>query len=311
MNIPNNVQIVDVGPRDGFQMEQVNIPTDLKVKVIDAISQSGVSKIEATSFVSASAVPQMSDAAEVMSRIRRLPNVQYTVLVPNRRGAELALEAEVDAVRIVICATETYNQRNVRMSIDSSLKATADIVKMMERSAVPVEVAIAVSFGCPFEGRVPGEKDVELAKRFSGMGIEEISIADTIGLGNPRQVKQMSARLQHELSDVRFSLHIHNTRGLGFANVLAGFSEGIDIFDASIGGLGGCPVVPSATGNIPTEDLVNMCDEMGIGTGVDVGKVMEASRLMQSFLNRRLPSHVLWSGTTSQVFKQAYDAIQH
>ncbi len=299
-SLPARVNIVDVGPRDGFQTEQAFIPTELKIRVIDAISETGVPKIEATSFVHPKAVPQMADAREVLRAIRRAPGVAYTVLVPNTKGAELAVEESIDAIRLVVCASETFNQRNVRMSVEESVRDCEEIVKIASRRDVPVEVAIGVSFGCPFEGPTPEKRVAELARTFAGMGIREISIADTVGMANPTQVTRLMTRLRADLDGAKLSLHIHNTRGLGFANALAGLQAGIDTYDASIGGLGGCPVTPAATGNLPTEDLVNMCEEMGIETGIDIDKVMEASRLMEEFLGRRLPSHVLLAGTNQQ-----------
>ena len=309
MSLPDKVDIVDVGPRDGFQTEQAFIPTDLKIQVIDAISRSGVRKIETTSFVSPKAVPQMADARQVMRGIRRAPGVRYTVLVPNTRGAELAVEEDIDALRLVVCASETFNQRNVRMSVAESVRDCEAIVGIVSKRDIPVEVAIGVSFACPFEGPTPADRVSELSHAFAAMGIREISIADTVGMANPTQVTRLMSRLQEELAkdtdtDVELSLHIHNTRGLGFANVLAGLQAGIDTYDASIGGLGGCPVTPAATGNIPTEDLVNMCDEMDLETGIDIERVMEASRLIEGFLGRRLPSHVLLSGTNQQSFER-------
>ncbi len=309
VSLPDKVDIVDVGPRDGFQTEQAFIPTDLKIQVIDAISRSGVRKIETTSFVSPKAVPQMADARQVMWGIRRAPGVRYTVLVPNTRGAELAVEEDIDALRLVVCASETFNQRNVRMSVAESVRDCEAIVGIASKRDIPVEVAIGVSFACPFEGPTPADRVSELSHAFAAMGIREISIADTVGMANPTQVTRLMSRLQEELAkdtdtDVELSLHIHNTRGLGFANVLAGLQAGIDTYDASIGGLGGCPVTPAATGNIPTEDLVNMCDEMDLETGIDIERVMEASRLIEGFLGRRLPSHVLLSGTNQQSFER-------
>ena len=303
MSLPDKVDIVDVGPRDGFQAEQAFIPTDLKIQVIDAVSRSGIRKIETTSFVSPKAVPQMADARQVMRGIRRRPGVLYTVLVPNTRGAELAVEEDIDALRLVVCASETFNQRNVRMSVAESVRDCEAIVGIASKRDVPVEVAIGVAFACPFEGPTPADRVSELSHAFAAMGIREISIADTVGMANPTQVTRLMSRLLEELDqDVELSLHIHNTRGLGFANVLAGLQVGIDTYDASIGGLGGCPVTPAATGNIPTEDLVNMCDEMDIETGIDIDRVMEASRLIEGFLGRPLPSHVLLSGTNQQSF---------
>lgn len=300
MSLPSKVNIVDVGPRDGFQTEQAFIPTEVKVRVIDAISETGVRKIETTSFVHPEAVPQMADARAVLRGIRRAPGVEYTVLVPNTKGAELAVEESIDGIRLVVCASETFNQQNVRMSIDASVQECEAIVAIASKSNVPAEVAIGVSFGCPFEGPTPEDRVSELARRFAAMGVGDISIADTVGMANPTHVSRLMTRLKNELEGVALSLHIHNTRGLGFANVLAGLQAGIDTYDASIGGLGGCPVTPAATGNIPTEDLVNMCEEMGIDTGIDIDKVMHASRLMEEFLGRRLPSHVLLAGTNRQ-----------
>ena len=305
MKLPKKVNIVDVGPRDGFQTEQAFIPTDLKIRVIDAISRSGVRKIETTSFVSPKAVPQMADAREVLQQIQRAKGVRYTVLVPNTRGAELAVEEDIDGIRLVVCASETFNQRNVRMSVDDSVRECEAIVEIASRRNVPAEVAIGVAFACPFEGPTPEDRVLELARTFARMGIRELSIADTVGMANPKQITRLMTRLQEELGgDVELSLHIHNTRGLGFADVLAGLQVGIDTYDASIGGLGGCPVTPAATGNIPTEDLVNMCEEMNLETGIDIDRVMEASHIMEDFLGRRLPSHVLLSGTNQQSFER-------
>ena len=301
MNVPSRIHVVEVGPRDGFQMEQAFIPTELKIAVIDAVSRSGVRKIETTSFVSPKAVPQMADASDVMARIERAPGIAYTALIPNEKGAKRALASRVDAMRLVVCASETYNQRNVRMAVADSVAACEAIVGVAAEAEIPVEVAIGVAFGCPFEGTIPESRVLELAKTFQTMGVREIAIADTVGLANPAQVERLIAQLRASLDpNVVLSLHIHNTRGLGLANVLAGMQEGIDTFDAAIGGLGGCPVITTATGNIPTEDLVNMCEEMGIETGIDLEPIMEASRSIERFLERKLPSHVLFSRTSRQ-----------
>lgn len=306
MNLPKRVRIVDVGPRDGFQMEQAFIPTELKIRVINAISKTGIQKIETTSFVHPKAIPQMADARQVLQGIDRTPGVLYTVLIPNRKGAEYAVSEDIDAMRLVVCASEIYNQRNVRRSIAESMQECEAVVEIATEHSVPVEVAIGLAFGCPFEGEVPEARVVDMAKQFEAMGVSEVSIADTVGVANPVQVQRMMARLKVSLDrDTHLSLHIHNTRGLGLPNVLAGLQEGIDTYDASVGGLGGCPVNPTATGNIPTEDLVNMCEEMGIETGVDIERVMEASRLMESFLDRSLPSHVLVSGTRQQAYARS------
>ena len=304
MAFPDKVSIVEVGPRDGFQMETVFIPTQLKIQVINTIARAGIPKIEATSFVSPRVIPQMKDASEVMRGIERQPGVVRSALVPNLTGAKLAMGSGADAMRVVVCASETYNQRNVRMSVAESLQSCDEILKVGRSSAVPVEVVIGLAFGCPLEGHIPEDGVVELTGRLTAMGYQEISIADSVGLGNPVQVQRMMRRLRREFPQIHFSLHLHNTRGLGLANVLAALGEGIDTFDSSIGGLGGCPVVPGGSGNIPTEDLVNMLEEMGIQTGVDIEAVTAASRMVQEFLQRPLPSYILSAGTRGQLFRR-------
>jgi hydroxymethylglutaryl-CoA lyase len=296
------VTIVEVGPRDGFQVERTSIPTELKVEVINAIARAGVPKIEATSFVSPKFVPQMADAAEVFAAIDRQPSARYTALVPNLKGAERALAAGADGVRLVVTTTETYNRRNVGMSVDESLAVSRQILARFDGEAITFEAVIALAFGCPFEGPVTADRVSELAHRFVDMGVRELSVADSVGLGNPAQIAATMARLRKELDGVALSLHLHDTRGLGLANVVAALQVGIDTFDASIGGLGGCPVLSEGAGNIATEDLVNMCQEMGINTGIDVEAIQTISRKMQEFLGRRLPSSVLQAGTPGQIY---------
>lgn len=302
--LPAKVSIIEVGPRDGFQMETAFIPTETKVAIINALVTAGVTKIEATSFVSPKVIPQMRDAAEVMQRVDRHPGVTYTALVPNVTGAELAVQARVNSMRVVVCATELYNQRNVRMSIEESLKACEKILEVGAASNISVEVAIGLAFGCPLEGYVPESRVEELTRSLTQMGYDEVSIADTVGLANPAQIRRLMGRLRLCFPDVHFSLHLHNTRGLGLSNVLAALEEGIDTFDSSLGGLGGCPVVPGGSGNISTEDLAHMLSEMGIETGVDIEGVMTASRIAESFLKRSLASYVLRAGTREQVYRQ-------
>jgi hydroxymethylglutaryl-CoA lyase len=302
MTWPERVTIVEVGPRDGFQVEHEFIPTELKVEVIDAVARAGVRKIETSSFVSPKFVPQLADAAEVFKAIERQPGTRYTALVPNMKGAERALDAGADGVRLVMTSTETYNKKNVGMSIDQSLDVCRQILDRLRDEPMRVEAVIALAFGCPFEGPVSEDRVAELAHRFVDMGVRELSIADSVGLGNPRRVASTMTRLRSELPEIAFSLHLHDTRGLGLANVMAALQVGIDTFDSSIGGLGGCPVFPNGAGNIATEDLVNLCEEMGISTGVDIAKIQMISRKMQDFLNRRLPSRVLLAGTPGQLY---------
>ena len=287
---------MEVGPRDGFQMEEVFIPTDKKVEIINAISNTGIRKIETTSFVNPKVIPQMSDAAQVMERIVRVPGVRYTALIPNVRGAERALEASVDGLRLVICASEKYNQRNVGQSIEESLQEFERVLNLVSEYKTPIDVAVGLSFGCPLEGDVPVDQILRLIRRLRDMGFQEVTIADSVGVANPHQVREMMRQLLDQFPSITFALHFHDTRGLGLANVLAGLEEGVAIFDSSIGGIGGCPVVPGATGNIATEDLVNMLNEMRLETGVDTDKVMACSRIVQEFFDRTLPSHVLQAG---------------
>jgi hydroxymethylglutaryl-CoA lyase len=302
MTTPERVTIVEVGPRDGFQVEPEFIPTEFKIEVVNAIARAGVRKIETSSFVSPRFVPQLADAAEVFAAIDRCPNTRYTALVPNLKGAERALDAGADGVRLVVTSTETYNRKNVGMTVDQSLEVCRQIVDRVKGEPMTVEAVIALAFGCPFEGPVSDDRVSELAHRFADMGVRELSIADSVGLGNPTTVAATMARLRTELPEIAFSLHLHDTRGLGLANVVAALRVGVATFDASIGGLGGCPVFPNGAGNIATEDLANMCEEMGISTGIDVAAVQAISGKMQTFLRRQLPSRVLLAGTPGQLY---------
>ena len=302
---PQSVTIVEVGPRDGFQMEKAFIPTDLKVRVIDLLSEAGLRSIEATSFVNPKVIPQMADAAEVMERIARRPGTRYKALVPNLKGAERAIEAKADALELVIVASESYNRKNVGKSVDQSIAACGEIARVASMRPVPLEVVIGTSFGCPIEGPVPEAQVERIARAVAAFGISRLSLADSIGSGNPAQVTRLVARIRNALPAMPLSLHLHNTRGLGLANAVAGFQAGIDTFDAGLGGLGGCPVFPGATGNVATEDMVNLFEEMGVSTGVDLDKVREASRLIQQFLDRPLPSYILRVGTAAELFAKA------
>lgn len=300
MKRPSHATIVEVGPRDGFQMERRFIPTDLKVATIDALSAAGLRKIEVTSFVHPKVIPQMADAAEVLAHITRNSSTSYIALVPNVRGADRAAHAGVDGVKQVICVTETYNLRNVGMSVDASVVNLAAIVRSV--APLPVELVIALAFGCPLEGPVPEDAVVRLAARAIDLGVRAVSVADSVGLAHPLQVGHMMRRLQDAFPAIAWSLHLHDTRGLGLAIVLAALDEGVATFDASLGGLGGCPVVPGATGNIATEDLAHMLEAMGIATGIDLDGVIGATRGIETFLGRSLPSRVLNAGTTAGAF---------
>ena len=300
MRLPERVHVVEVGPRDGFQMEDRILPTALKVEIIDRLAASGLTEIEAVSFVHPRVIPQMADADEVMAAVGRRPGVRLAALIPNLKGAERALAAGVDGLRLVVCCSETYNQRNVGLSIGESLELFGQVVALAEPQGVPVSVVLAVAFGCPFEGDVPVDRVLEMALHYQEKGSAEIGVADSAGVANPRQVRQLLRRLR-EVVERPLWLHLHDTRGLGLANAVAGLEEGIDTFDTSLGGLGGCPVMDGASGNIATEDFCHLCTEMGIETGIDLDAVRDASRRLEEFLGRRLPSRVLAAGTRAEL----------
>lgn len=300
-SLPTAVHVVEVGPRDGFQMEDTFIPTELKVESIERLAESGLETIEAVSFVHPKVIPQMRDAADVMQQLNRRDDVRYTALVPNLRGAERALGAEVDGVHLVICCSETYNQRNVGMSVDESIDNLEQIARTVN-GRVPVAATMAVAFGCPFEGQLPDDRLVELAQRFVDAGADELGLADSAGLGDPVLVRRIVAKVQERLRSTPLRMHLHDTRGLGMANALAALELGVATFDTSLGGLGGCPVMKGASGNVATEDFVNLCDELGLETGVAVAGVRSVSRRMQEFLGRDLPSKILHSGTRQELY---------
>lgn len=303
MELPTKVQIVEVGPRDGFQIEPVLIPTEQKIKIIDKLSETGLRRIEATSFVHPKAIPQLADASEVMAGITRKEGVIYTALVPNVKGVERALQAGVEEINLVVSASESHNQNNMNMSIAESLKAFREAARIALDNGMRITGSIATAFGCPFEGWVLPQKVEEIAQEYLTMGVHEVSLADTTGMAAPSQVIDMVSRLRGQFKDVEFRLHLHNTRGAGMANVLAALFEGITIFDGSIGGLGGCPYAPGATGNIPTEDMVHMLESMGIDTGIDLAKLIDGAKMVQELLGRELPGQVMKAGTVPWLTK--------
>jgi hydroxymethylglutaryl-CoA lyase len=303
MKLPSHVHIVEVGPRDGLQTEAEFIPTAAKIDLVNALSGTGLAKIEVTSFVHPRTIPQLRDAREVLSAIERKGGVTYSVLVPNLRGAEMALEVGVDEMRIPVCASETFNQKNVRMSIAESLQAIEGIRKISQPAGIPLDVGVALAFGCPFEGKISTEQVTSIVGRLCDLGVTRVSITDPAGIANPIQVKDLISTLLAAFPKVEFSLHLHDTRGMALSSILAALEAGLTTFDSSIGGLGGCPFVPDATGNVVTEDLVNMLEEMGIQTGVDLGKLIECSQLAQKLVGRPLVSRILRAGTRQQLFQ--------
>ena len=300
--LPARVRIREVGPRDGFQNEPEVIPTDQKVRLIDLLSASGLERLEVTSFVRPDVIPQLADAAEVLARVQRRDGVAFSVLVPNERGLERALELRdhFDEVNLFLSASQTHNRRNVNRSIEDSLAELERVVATARDAGLRCEGVISVSFGCPSEGEVPPDRVFEIAERLLAAGCTEIAFGDTTGMANPRQVREFfsaaSERLANGAAGIELTAHFHNTRGQGLANVLAALEEGVDSFEASFGELGGCPVPPGSTGNVASEDVVSMLHEMGIETGIDLARLVEAARAAQEVLGRPLGAHVLRAG---------------
>jgi hydroxymethylglutaryl-CoA lyase len=296
--VPAAVRIREVGPRDGFQNEPEVIPTADKVRLIDLLAATGLPRLEVTSFVRPDVIPQLADAEEVLTSIERPADVAYSVLIPNERGLERALEHRdrFDEVNVFLSATETHNHRNVNRSIAASLEGLGRTVARAREERLRCEGVISVVFGCPYEGDVPPDRVLDIAERLVEAGCEEVSFGDTTGMANPRQVGEFFAAATERLEGVELTAHFHNTRGQGLANVLAALEQGIDSFESAFGELGGSPLTPGATGNISTEDLVSMLHEMGIETGVDLERLIDASREVQDLLGRPLGAHVLRAG---------------
>jgi hydroxymethylglutaryl-CoA lyase len=296
MTYPASVRIREVGPRDGIQSEKAEIATGDKIRLIDALSRSGLPAIEAVSFVSPKAVPQMADAREVWSGITRAEGVFYSALVPNRRGAEIAAECEVDGMQVFIAATDSYNLKNVKKTVRDSISDVADVVAVGREAGIPVEGTISTAFGCPYEGDVKPGRVVEVSEWMVDEGIDAISYGDTTGMGTPRRVADVVNLLRDQLPNLIVNMHFHDTRGTGLANVVAALQLGVDYFDSSIGGMGGSPFAEGATGNIATEDLVHMLADMEIETGVDFTALLGAAQLAQDLVAAELPSKVLRAG---------------
>lgn len=296
MNLPKRVTVVEVGPRDGFQNESGFIPTEQKIKIIDQLSETGLQRIEATSFVHPKAIPQLADAAAVMDGIRKKDGVRYMALIPNMKGLERAMEAGVKEINLVVSASESHNKNNMNMSVAESLEVLKQVARIALDNGMRIRGTIATTFGCPFEGWVPPEKVDAIAQEYLVMGVHEVCLADTVGMADPSHVSEMVGGFRDKLKDVEFSLHFHNTRGAGMANVLAAMLEGANIFDASICGLGGCPYAPGATGNIPTADMAHMLESMGIDTGIDLSKLIECATMVRDLLGREVPGQVMKAG---------------
>jgi hydroxymethylglutaryl-CoA lyase len=297
--LPAQARIREVGPRDGFQNEPEVIPTETKVRLINALAQTGVTRLELTSFVRPDVIPQLADAAELLRAVDIPDTVSRSVLIPNERGLERALELRdrFDEINVFMSASETHNRHNVNRSMQDSLAELERVLPRAREAGLRCEGVISVAFGCPYEGVVPAERVFEIAQRLRDAGAQEIGFGDTTGMANPRQVTEFFPAARERLGDeVELTGHFHNTRGQGLANVYAALEAGIDSFEASFGELGGCPVPAGATGNVATEDVVSMLHEMGVQTGIDLRALLKVSRAVQYHLGRPLGSHTLVAG---------------
>jgi hydroxymethylglutaryl-CoA lyase len=300
MKLPSNVTIVEVGPRDGLQNEAAPIATTDKIAFVDCLSEAGHRIIEVSAFVSPKWVPQMADAAEVFAGIARRPGTRYTALVPNVAGLARAIDAHVDEVAIFAAASETFSRRNINQSIAESLEGYRAVCARAHDANLPVRAYVSTAFGCPFEGAIDPTAVADLSAALIDMGAREVAVSDTIGIGHPAQVAAVLEAVTRRVEIDRIALHFHDTRGTALANVLIALQLGVTTFDASAGGLGGCPYAPGATGNLATEDLLYMLNGLGIDTGVSLEKVLEASRFMEQKIGHPLTSRYAAAAATTK-----------
>jgi len=293
--LPGAVSIREVGPRDGLQNEDP-VPTAAKVRLLDALSRTGVKRIEAVSFVHPKAIPQMADASEVWAKASKVDGVRYSALVPNSVGASRALAAGFTEIEVVVSASDTHNRHNLNRSTASSLDDTASLIGPVHDAGATVEVIVATSFGCPYEGDVPPSRVADIVDRVLADGADRVAFGDTTGMATPRRVRDVVFAVRERQPDVPMLLHFHNTRGTALANILTALELGVTSFDASVGGLGGCPYAPGASGNVATEEVVHMLHDMGIETGIDLSALLDAARLAEEITGRTLPSGVLRAG---------------
>ncbi len=290
------IHMQEVGMRDGLQMEAVFVPTDDKIALVNALSATGLAKIEVTSFTSPTAIPALKDAEIVMREIERRPGVAYAALVPNQRGAERAIESRADELNLVMSASATHNMANLRMSCEQSFAALAQVVATAQAAGVAVNVSLSCVFGCPFEGDVAEAAVFGWVQRFADLGVGGITLCDTTGMAHPAQVARITRAALARWPGVVFTLHFHNTRGMGLANVLAAIDAGADRFDASLGGLGGCPYAPGASGNVCSEEVVHALQLMGYDTGVDLPALMAAAARLPALIGHDIPSQIAKAG---------------
>ncbi|HYC37758.1 MAG TPA: hydroxymethylglutaryl-CoA lyase [Usitatibacter sp.] len=300
------IYVNDVAVRDGFQIEPAFVPTATKVELVNQLSRTGVHKIEVTSFVSPKAVPALADARDVLAGIDRVPGVIYVALVPNIRGVQDAAACvhKPDEVNGVVSASETHNRANINRTHEQSLAELPTMVRVAHDAGMKITMSLSTSFGCPFEGRVHEDVVLDFVERFRELGFDGISLADTTGMANPRQVAELTARVLENFpppAEDYYTLHFHNTRGMGLANVVAGIEAGVRAFDGSLAGLGGCPFAPGASGNICTEDMVNMLEDMGFDTRIDLAKLLAVARRIPEVVGHDVPGQVMKAGQTLEL----------
>ncbi|MGO4899130.1 hydroxymethylglutaryl-CoA lyase [Bacillus sp. GM2] len=302
MDVPKNIFIKEVGPRDGLQNEQTALSTADKITWIDMLSATGLSYIEITSFVHPKWIPALSDALDVAKGINRKPGVTYAALIPNRKGLERALEGGIDEASVFMSASETHNRKNINKSIGETLPVLQEVTGTAKQAGLTVRAYLSTVFGCPYEHHVPLEQIIRISEALFDMGIDELSLGDTIGAANPVQVQRVLDVLLKRFPKENIALHFHDTRGMALANMIAAMDMGITVFDASCGGLGGCPYAPGATGNAATDDLIYMCAQMGIETGVDLSKLLSAAKWIEDKTGRELPSRNLQAAKSKNCF---------
>ncbi|NEE03887.1 hydroxymethylglutaryl-CoA lyase [Phytoactinopolyspora halotolerans] len=298
-DLPKRVSLREVGPRDGLQNEDP-IPTAAKIDLIDALSETGLRRIEAVSFVHPRAIPQMADADEVWSKVRRNDAVRYSALVPNRRGLERALAAGFTDLEVVISASDTHNRENINRSTAESLDALPELTELAHGSGATLQLIVSTAWGCPYEGEVPEERVLWVAGRGVAAGVDSLVYGDTTGMATPTRVVRLVGETRSAHPELPLGLHFHNTRGTGLANLYAALQLGVDDFDAAVAGLGGCPYAPGASGNIATEEVVSMVEDMGVETGVDLDALLDVAEMAERFVGHAAPSQVLRAGPRSR-----------
>ncbi|MCE5202467.1 MAG: hydroxymethylglutaryl-CoA lyase [Synergistaceae bacterium] len=301
MKWPEKIIFCEVGPRDGLQNESTMLSIEQKIALIEGVVDAGVPIVEVGSFVHPKAVPQMADTDEVAKRIRRVPGVEYRCLVANKKGVERALAAGITKVKLTLSASESHAKANMNKTIAELLEGFRECVPFARENGAEVSGAISTAFGCPFEGKISTERLIDITKSFGDLGITELSLSDTTGMANPRQVYDVTSLMQDKFPDVRWFLHFHNTRGMALANMIAGLNAGIIRYDASLAGLGGCPYAPGASGNIASEDMLHMLGEMGIATGIDLDMMINLAKQLQKWVGHPTDSSILRAGKVSDL----------